>query len=102
MTRVKGAEAMATSERKIAANRQNGMLGKGPKTPGGKANSRGNALKHGLTGAGVVRPAEEDREVAERTAKWAELFRPKDEYERGLLDRTIRAGVRSDRAARME
>jgi hypothetical protein len=93
---------MATSERRIAANRQNALLAKGPVTPGGKASSRRNSLKHGLTGAGVVVPAEEEAEVATRTARWVERFEPKDEYELGLIDRTVRAGVRRDRAAAME
>jgi hypothetical protein len=93
---------MATSERRIAANRANSALAKGPKTPEGKANSRKNSLKHGLTGAGVVVPAGEEAEVAKRTARWVERFEPKDEYELGLIDRTVRAGVRRDRAAAME
>lgn len=36
------------SERKILANRKNASSSTGPQTPWGKANSRGNALKHGL------------------------------------------------------
>ena len=39
---------MAT-DRQIAANRRNGSLGRGPKTSAGKARSRRNALKHGLS-----------------------------------------------------
>src|SRR5579864_8210224 len=36
------------SFRKVAANRQNALKSTGPKTSRGKANSRTNALKHGL------------------------------------------------------
>ena len=39
---------MAT-DRQIAANRRNGLLGRGPKTSAGKARSSRNALKHGLS-----------------------------------------------------
>jgi hypothetical protein len=39
---------MAT-DRQIAANRRNGALGRGPKTPEGKARSSRNALRHGLS-----------------------------------------------------
>jgi hypothetical protein len=39
---------MATN-RQIAANRRNGLLGRGPKTSAGKARSSRNALKHGLS-----------------------------------------------------
>lgn len=38
----------SVSERKIEANRQNAQKGTGPKTARGKANSRRNAIKHGV------------------------------------------------------
>jgi hypothetical protein len=38
-----------TSERMIAANRSNGRRGCGPRTAAGKASSRRNALRHGLS-----------------------------------------------------
>ena len=37
-----------TSERKIAANRQNARRSTGPRTSGGKRRARQNALRHGL------------------------------------------------------
>ncbi len=69
------------SEAQIAANRRNGNLGKGPVTDDGKAKSRMNAIKHGLTGAGV---AENDTiaAVAERKAEWGwrvDLEKPENE-----------------------
>ena len=39
---------MATAKQ-IAANRRNGLLGRGPKTSAGKGRSSRNALKHGLS-----------------------------------------------------
>ena len=42
------------SFKQIEANRRNGSLSAGPKTPRGKAVSRMNALKHGLRSADVV------------------------------------------------
>ncbi|HWE35262.1 MAG TPA: hypothetical protein VG406_01720 [Isosphaeraceae bacterium] len=78
------------------------MLATGPKTPEGKANSRGNALKHGLTGEGVVLPAEEEAKVAERLEKWEAIFKPADDYEKEQLRRVVVAGRRVDRAVGME
>lgn len=57
---------MAT-EAQIRANQQNAMRSTGPITPGGKEQSRRNALKHGLTGAGIVLP-----EVKRRATAFAE------------------------------
>ena len=42
---------MAT-EKQIAANRRNALKSTGPRTQEGKARSRGNALRHGLSVAG--------------------------------------------------
>jgi len=47
-------ESVATSEQKLNANRENAKKSTGPKTPRGKAYSRGNALKHGLTAKRVL------------------------------------------------
>jgi hypothetical protein len=44
---------MATAAQ-IAANRRNALLSPGPTTAQAKARVRGNALKHGLTGKGIV------------------------------------------------
>jgi hypothetical protein len=61
------------SARKIAANRQNALKSTGPKTSRGKANSRTNALKHGLFAMDLC--------IASLT-KWEDP----DEYQK-LLDR---------------
>src|SRR5256885_551006 len=58
------ATTMPASAAQIAANRRNSQLSTGPKTDEGKARSRRNALKHGLTGEGVALPDEAAAEVA--------------------------------------
>jgi hypothetical protein len=53
---------MPCSPARLLANQTNARLSTGPKTVEGKARSRGNALKHGLTGQGVVLPDEASAE----------------------------------------
>jgi hypothetical protein len=45
------------SERQIAANRRNAKKSTGPRSAGGKARSRRNALRHGLSIASRANPA---------------------------------------------
>jgi hypothetical protein len=61
---------MATA-RQVRANQINALRSKGPVTEEGKRASRANSLKHGLSGAGVVLPAEETALVRDRLARWA-------------------------------
>ena len=55
---------MPCSEARTQANRMNAQRSTGPKTDEGKAASRRNSLKHGLSGAGVVIPVEDEAEIA--------------------------------------
>jgi hypothetical protein len=48
-----------TSLRQIAANRRNALKSTGPVTPGGKQQSRNNALRHGLTAETVIATLED-------------------------------------------
>ena len=59
---------MAATPAQINANRLNAQRSTGPKSVEGKDAARRNALKHGLTGGGVVLPGEDEREVAIREA----------------------------------
>ena len=57
---------MTCSPARIAANRKNAVKSSGPKTEEGKAKSRANAMKHGLT-AEVLR-TDDEPEVGDNTA----------------------------------
>ena len=91
-----------TSTARIEANRRNARKSTGPKTPEGKARSRANGLKHGLTGAGVVLAGEDGPAVAERLDAWAEDLRPDNRVESWLVERAATASVRMDRCVRKE
>src|SRR5438270_1061115 len=87
---------MAT-ERQIQANRANALKSTGPVTEEGKVTSRRNAVKHGLSGQGIVLPAEEEQAVALRLAEWsAEYITSTPEQDWALRD-MVRESIRMDR-----
>jgi hypothetical protein len=66
---------MAT-ESQINANRRNSAKSTGPRTPEGKSQSSGNALKHGLCVGFRVMQAENQEEVDELIAEYWRDFAP--------------------------
>jgi hypothetical protein len=93
---------MAASEAQIRANQANAKLSTGPRTPEGKERSRANALKHGLTGAGIVLPNEDAAEVERKLAAYQEELRPSSELGRDLARRAAVCSVRMDRGVSRE
>jgi hypothetical protein len=90
---------MATSEAKIRANQQNARLSTGPKTTEGKEISRQNALKHGLTGDGIVIPAEDADEVERRFIAFRNELQPSGEVGLTLIRRAALLAVRMEKCA---
>jgi hypothetical protein len=74
-----------SSPARAEASRANGRRSHGPVSPEGKACSRRNGCKDGLTGKGIVLPEAAATEVARREAEFARDFRPRDEVERELV-----------------
>ena len=92
---------MACSEAQREANRQNSQRSTGPKTLEGKEASRRNALKHGMTGAGVVIPGEDQFLVAERFEDLAAKFAPDDDpFALVLAQKAAMLWVRGERCYR--
>ena len=93
---------MPATAAQIEANRRNSAKSCGPKTPAGKEASRANALKHGMTGAGVVLPNEDAAEVERRFAALEGEIEPTHEMERILVRRIAVSSVRMDRGVEQE
>jgi hypothetical protein len=85
-----------TSLRQLEANRRNSGLSTGPKTSEGKERARRNALKHGLSGEGIVLPEEEEQIVEERLDDWSETLQPASGYEEWLTEQIVVESVRID------
>ncbi len=88
---------MAT-EAQIRANQANARSG-GPKTLEGKEQSRRNALKHGMTGAGIVLPQADAAEVYRRADALAEELDANGELEYMLIRRIALNSLRMERGA---
>ncbi len=93
---------MTCSPERLAANRANAQKSTGPRTPEGKAISRRNGLKHGLTGDGVALPNEDSAEVERRFANFEAEMAPTTELGQALALRAAMLTVRLERCYRNE
>ena len=95
-----------TSPRKADANRRNAAKSTGPRTPGGKARSRLNALKHGILASQAVIATIEgraDRKLFEATVEGlAQDFEPVGAYEQLLVQEIAACFWRKRRLLRFE
>ena len=92
-------------ERRAEINRRNAEKSTGPKTPEGKAASRGNALKHGLTAttiAPVGSPGEGEGDYQKRLDWWLDDLKPRNVLELAMVRQACRATWKLDRCARFE
>ena len=86
------------SPARLAANRANAARSTGPRSEAGKARSRANALKHGLTGAGVVVADEDAAMVDEQLGLVLEEFAPTTFLGHHLARRAALLAVRERKA----
>ncbi|WP_435017573.1 hypothetical protein TA3x_005188 [Tundrisphaera sp. TA3] len=93
---------MPASPAQIEANRRNSLRSTGPKTEEGKASSRANALKHGMTGAGVVLLAEDTARVERLAESFRAELKPDGDVGDVLVRRMAVHAVRMDRAVVQE
>ena len=85
---------------RTAANRRNATKSTGPRTAAGKARSRANALKHGLTGAGIALPGEDAALVAAELEAAQADFAPTTRLGAKLVRRAAILSIRLDRCER--
>ena len=91
-----------TSFRQIEANRRNAGKSTGPSSDAGKARSRRNALRHGLTAATVIGQLEDAEDYKRFEATVASDFDPETALERELVLRLASLLWRLRRAASIE
>ena len=75
------------SDKQLIANRANAMRSTGPKTAAGKALSRMNAHKHGLTAETIMIGDEDPRAFDMLRAELEEEYNPRPGIERELVER---------------
>ena len=93
---------MLVSEARIRANRANGALGRGPTSAPGKAVSRRNSLKAGLSGKTTVTPEGVAEEIARRVEALTVEMRPRTTAGASLIVQMATCSVRMERAAEHE
>jgi hypothetical protein len=91
-----------TTLRQVEANRRNSLYSTGPRSPEAKEISRRNALKHGMAGAGVVLPEDEQEAVERRRVEWHSSLRPWNAAEEWIADQVVVASVQIDRIHHQE
>jgi hypothetical protein len=92
---------MATPSQ-VNANRINAQKSTGPKTPEGKAKSRRNALRHGLTAKACMLADEDPNDLLDMIAEINEKFDPQDTDEDFLVQRMAEARIRYNRIMPLE
>ena len=92
---------MTSTTDRAEVNRRNGARG-GPKTPEGKARSRFNALKHGMSAKLPVLPQEDPEAYRQRLDAWMTHLEPRNPVEQFLIEQAVTASWRLERADRME
>jgi hypothetical protein len=91
-----------TSRKQIEANRRNARKSTGPRTPGGRAASSKNALRHGLTSKDIVGYGESAKEFMEFYREQYEALNPTDAIAEAFVERIVICQWRLRRLYRAE
>jgi hypothetical protein len=93
---------MATSEKRVAANRQNAKKSTGPRTLDGKERARLNAVTHGLTAQTAVLPGEDPGELEALSKSLMRQLKPRGVVQRIIAERVVSLAWKLRRVARAE
>jgi hypothetical protein len=91
-----------STEKQIKANRLNAQSSTGPSTPGGKARTSMNAVKHGLTARQIVLPSEDQDEFDSFRADLFSSLNPQSAFEAVLVERIVTTAWRLRRIPMLE
>ena len=91
-----------TSQKQIEANRRNALKSTGPKSDDGKARSRLNALRHGLTAEQAVLPHEDENDYEKLREGMLESYAPENSAEQAIVEELANAYWRLLRMHRVE
>ena len=83
---------------KVEANRRNAQKSKGPTSDAGKARSRYNALKHGMTAKTVLLPGDDPQEFAGRLRYLQDDLQARNSLEAVVIERLAGDLWKSDRS----
>jgi len=91
---------MATP-RQIDANRRNAQKSTGPRTEEGKERARLNGVTHGMTATFDILPGEDAEAYQERLDAFIADLKPRNAFERELVERIVRASWLLDQVERV-
>ena len=93
---------MSTSLARVEANQRNALKSTGPRTLEGKEASRRNALKHAMTGNGIVVPSADLAAIARVAADLRDYYGPTDPVGLAMTDHAATLIVRLKRCGQHE
>jgi hypothetical protein len=93
---------IVVSEKRLAANRANAKLSRGPVSSLGKSRSRTNACKHNLRAKLPILPGEDADELARRLELWPQILEAETEIEHFEAEQAVHIGWRRARSRRSE
>lgn len=87
---------------RLRANKANARRSTGPRTKAGKEAARRNAVRHGMSGAGICLTPEDEARRQDRLVAWADSLNPEGEYQLDMLNLAVTNFVRLEGGYRQE